>query len=258
MTDPVTVAREDGVATVALNRPDRLNALNKPMWLALAAAFRALSGDDSVRCVVLRGAGKAFSPGADVGEFAAERADPDQAHAYGRIMDDTYAAMRECPHPMIARIAGSCTGAGMILALLCDLRIAGAGAKFGAPVSRLGLAMPLSEFSILLGAVGRARALEILLEARVFDAHEAQAKQIVQRVVVDDELDAAVADSVRRITDGAPLVNRWHKAFARRLSTPVVLNEQDVYDSYASFATEDYREGFQAFLAKRKPVFRGR
>ncbi len=258
MADPVTVAREDGVATVALNRPDRLNALNKPMWLALAAAFRTLSGDDSVRCVVLRGAGKAFSPGADIAEFEAERGDPGQAHAYGRIMDDTYAAMRECPHPMIARIEGACTGGGMILALLCDLRIAAAGAKFGAPVSRLGLAMPLSEFSILHGAVGRARALEILLEARVFDAHEALAKEIVQRVVVDDELDAAVADSVRRIAAGAPLVNRWHKAFARRLSAPVTLAEQEVAESYASFGTEDYREGFQAFLAKRKPVFRGR
>jgi enoyl-CoA hydratase/carnithine racemase len=258
MADLVTVTHDGGVATVALNRPDRLNALVKPMWAALAEAFTGLAANDSVRCVVLTGAGKAFSPGADVGEFADERRDPDQARAYGRIMEATYAAMRACPHPMLARIQGPCTGAGMVLALLCDLRISAESGRFGVPVSRLGLAMPYSEFGVLFEAVGRTCALEIVLEARVFDAAEALAKGLVQRVVPDKALDEAVAESTRRITAGAPLVNRWHKAFARRLATGAPLTEAEIAASYDSFATEDYREGFSAFLEKRRPVFRGR
>ena len=258
MSEPVLLQREGSLATVTLNRPERLNAMNKPMWLALHAIFRDLSTDDSVRCVVVRGAGKAFSPGADITEFTEERGDPAQASAYGRIMDDTYDAIRACPHPVVAAIHGPCTGVGMVLALLCDLRIAADSGKFGAPVSRLGLAMPLSEFSVLLGAVGRTAALEIVLEARVFDAEEARAKGVVQRVVKAAELDASVADTARRIAAGAPLVNRWHKAFAHRLGTGLPLSDADLAASYDSFATEDYREGIEAFLQKRKPIFRGR
>jgi enoyl-CoA hydratase/carnithine racemase len=258
MSDPVLLQRDDdGIATVTLNRPDRLNALNKPMWPGLTAAFRDLSADDAVRCVVMRGAGKAFCPGADISEFTEERGNPEQARAYGRLMDETYDAIRACPHPIVAAIRGPCTGGGMILALLCDLRIAADTGRFGAPVSRLGLAMPLSEFAVLFRAVGRTTALEIVLEARVFDADEARAKGIVQRTVRDAELDASVAETARRIAAGAPLVNRWHKAFAGRLGTGAALTEDDLSASYASFATEDYREGIAAFLEKRKPAFRG-
>jgi enoyl-CoA hydratase/carnithine racemase len=258
MSDPVLLQRDGGLATVTLNRPDRLNALNKPMWPALTASFRELAGDESVRCVVMRGAGKAFCPGADISEFTDERGNPEQARAYGRLMDETYDAIRACPHPIVAAVRGPCTGGGMILALLCDLRIAADTGRFGAPVSRLGLAMPLSEFAILFGAVGYTTALEIVLEARVFEAEEARGKGIVQRVVRDAELDMTVADTARRIAAGAPLVNRWHKAFAKRLFGGAPLTEADLAESYESFATEDYREGIAAFLEKRKPDFRGR
>lgn len=257
MTDSVTVGRDGGLAKVTLNRPDRLNAFDKPMWRALAAGIRALSADDSVRAIVLTGAGSAFCPGADISEFAGERGSPAQAHAYGRIMDESYEALRSCPHPLVARIRGACTGVGMIVALLCDLRISAENGRFGAPVSRLGLAMPLSEFAILFEALGKARALEIVLEARVFDAREAMDKGIVQRVVSEDALDEAVADTVKRLLAGAPLVNRWHKSFARQLAAGRPPSEADIADSYQSFATADYREGIAAFLEKRKPVFRG-
>jgi len=248
----------DGVATVTIDRPDRLNALDKPAWPALARAFRTLDADETVRCVVLTGAGRAFSPGADVSEFEGERGDPDRAAAYGRLMEDTYAAIADCRHPVLARIAGPCTGAGLVLALTCDWRLAGAGARFGAPVARLGLAMPYPEFAALHAAVGRARALEIVFEARVFDAEEALAKGLVNRVVPDRRLDEAVGEATARVAAGAPLVHRWHKAWARRLARPEPLGEDEVRASYASFGTDDYREGFRAFLDKRPPVFRGR
>ena len=177
----VLVERDGGIATVTLNRPDRLNALVRPMWPALAEAFDALSADDAVRCVVLTGAGRSFSPGADITEFSGERADPVQAEAYGRLMDRTYAAIAACPHPVVASVRGPCTGAGLVLALLCDLRIAAASGRFGAPVSRLGLAMPYPEFAALYRALGRARALELVLEARVVDAARHRHLQSPQR-----------------------------------------------------------------------------
>ena len=258
MNEPVRLERDAGLATVILNRPDRLNAMNKPMWLALQAVFHDLGGDETVRCVVLRGAGKAFSPGADITEFTEARSTPEQAGAYGRIMDQAYDAIEACPHPVIAAIHGPCTGVGMVLALLCDLRIAADSGRFGAPVSRLGLAMPLSEFAILARAAGRTTALEIVLEARVFDAEEARDKGIVQRVVKEKALNAAVEETTGRILDGAPLVNRWHKGFAKRLADAAPLTEAERAASYQSFATADYREGITAFLEKRRPVFQGR
>ena len=257
MADVIRVDRHDGVATVSLNRPDRLNALNRPVWPALTEAFEALSADPSVRCVVLRGAGKAFSPGADISEFESERPDAARASAYGQVMERAYAAVEGCPHPTVARIQGPCTGAGMVLALLCDLRITGAGGKFGAPVARIGLAMPLPEFRVLFAAVGRARALELVLEAKVIDADEAARIGLVHRVVPDDALDQEIEATTRRITAGAPLVARAHKAFARRLATGAPLSPDELAASYASFDTADYREGIQAFLDKRPPGFRG-
>lgn len=258
MTDLVSVERRGGVVTVMLNRPERMNALDRPMWPLLTAAFTGLSSDESVRCIVLRGAGRAFSPGADISEFESERADPGQAAAYGRAMDAAYDAIRGCPHPVIAAVRGPCTGAGLVLALLCDLRISGESGRFGAPVSRLGLAMPYPEFSVLFHALGRARTLALLLEARVVDAAEALALGIVTRMVPDRELDRAVADSAGRIAAGAPLVNRAHKRFAARLASGEPLDAGEIAAGYDSFGTEDYREGYRAFLEKRKPDFRGR
>ncbi len=257
MTDLVLVERQDAVATVVLNRPDRLNALVMPMWPLLTAAFTELSADETVRCVVLRGAGDAFSPGADIAEFERERADPASAAAYGQVMDTAYDAMRACPHPVVAAIRGACTGAGLVLALLCDLRISAESGRFGAPVSRLGLAMPYPEFSILFGALGCERTLALLLEARVVDAEEAMAMGIVSRVVPDEDFDRAVTDSATRIAAGAPLVNRAHKRFAARLASGAPLDAAEIAASYESFGTEDYREGYRAFLEKRKPHFRG-
>lgn len=259
MPDIVLLAREGDIATVTLNRPEKLNALNLAMWRRLDAVMREVAADTAVRCVVLRGAGeRAFSPGADISEFATVRATPAQAEAYAEVMYPALAAVRDCPHPTVAMIHGLCVGAGLEIAALCDLRICGRSSRFGVPIQRLGLTMGYPEIGALIELVGRATALEILLEGRLFDAAEAYDKRLVTRVVPDEAVTAEAMAAARRIADGAPLVHRWHKAFARRCLDPTPLSPAERAEGFAACATEDYRTGIRAFLAKQKPRFEGR
>jgi enoyl-CoA hydratase/carnithine racemase len=258
MSDVVLQSRADAIATVTLNRPDRLNALDRAMWQRLAAIVAGIAGDGAVRCVILRGAGPAFGAGADVAEFASERDTPAKAAAYAEIMGAALRGLRDCPVPTVAQIHGACAGAGLEIAIHCDLRIAGDAARFGVPVQRLGVTMPYPEIAALMELVGHATALEILLEGRMFGAREAYEKGLLSRVVADGSLDEEVQATARRIADGAPLVHRWHKKFVRRLLDPTPLAAAEIAESYAACATEDYRTGISAFLAKAKPRFQGR
>jgi enoyl-CoA hydratase/carnithine racemase len=259
MSDLVRVERDGAIATVVLDRPAKLNALTRDMWRALGEEIDALSADDGVRCIVVRGAGeRAFSPGNDIGEFAAARSNKAQAIAYGEIMHRTADALYRCRHPLVAQIHGICVGGGLEIAALCDLRICGASSRFGAPIKNLGLVMAYAEMAPLVRLVGPAVALEILLEGRIFDAQEAKEKGLVSRVVADAEVANEAAAAAARIAEGAPLVARWHKKFARRLAegTPISAAEHD--ECFDCFDTEDFRAGYAAFLAKAKPEFKGR
>jgi enoyl-CoA hydratase/carnithine racemase len=259
MSELVRVDREGAIATVVLNRPDKLNAMTRPMWGLLGDAIAALSADDGVRCIVVRGAGeRAFSPGNDIAEFATERANKAQAVEYGKVMHGTAEAFVQCRHPLVAQIHGICVGGGLEIAALCDLRICGTSSRFGAPIKNLGLVMAYPEMAPLVRLAGAAVALEILLEGRIFDAEEAKEKGLVTRVVPDAEVAAEAMATARRIAEGAPLVARWHKKFARRLAqgTPIAPHEYD--ECFDCFDTEDFRIGYAAFLAKAKPAFEGR
>ena len=255
----ILAVRDGPIATVTLNRPAKLNALTKSMWRALGETVTELSGDASVRCIVVRGAGeRAFSPGNDIAEFASARANKAQAIGYGRSMHRTAAALAQCPHPLVAQIHGICVGGGLEIAALCDLRICGAGSRFGAPIKNLGLVMAYPEMAPLVRLVGPAVTLEILLEGRVFDAAEARQKGLVTRVVADDQVAVEARASAERIAEGAPLVARWHKKFARRLADPKPLSDEEYDEGFACFGTQDFQVGYQAFLAKKKPDFTGR
>lgn len=259
MTDTILVERDGDIATVVLNRPEKLNALTKAMWERLGDAFLELSADDTVRCVLLRGAGeKAFAPGNDISEFDKERSNVEQARAYGKVMTRTIEAVGHCRHPVVAQIHGICVGGGLEIAGLADIRICGESSRFGVPINKLGLVMAYSEIGALIRLAGESVALEILLEGRVFDAKEAKEKGLVTRVVPDDQVAAEAQATARRIADGAPLVARWHKRFARRFRDPAPLSEADIEEGYACYGTEDFRIGRQAFLAKAKPEFKGR
>ncbi|WP_119166024.1 enoyl-CoA hydratase/isomerase family protein [Algihabitans albus] len=257
--ETVLVQRDGAIATVVLNRPHKLNAMTKPMWGRLGEVLRELEADDSLRCVILRGAGeKAFSPGNDISEFETERSNPEQAKDYGRLMHGTLTALREMRHPTLAQIHGICVGGGMEIAGLCDLRICGESSRFGAPIAKLGLVMAYPEIQALRDLVGKQTALEILLEARIFDAAEAKEKGVVTRVLPDARVAEEVAETAARIAAGAPLVARWHKAFLKRLEDPTPLSETEFDEGFACYGTKDFEIGYKAFLAKTEPDFEGR
>jgi enoyl-CoA hydratase len=259
VSEPVLVARSGVIATVTLNNPDKLNALNKPMWEKLGAAMCELSADDGLRCVILRGAGdKAFAAGADISEFARERSDSRQAKHYGALIHKTMQSIAQCLHPVIAMIKGACVGGGLEIAAMCDLRICGEASRFGVPIKSLGLTMGYGELQGVLGLVGRAVTSEILLEGRVFDAAEALQKRLVNRVVRDADVERETYALAERIAAGAPLVARWHKQFIDRLSVTPRISAAEWNEGFACFDTEDYRIGVKAFLQKTKPHFKGK
>ncbi|MBX3634296.1 MAG: enoyl-CoA hydratase/isomerase family protein [Rubrivivax sp.] len=252
-------AANPAIAIVTLNRPDKLNAMTKPMWLRLGEVMRALSADDALRCVLLRGAGgRAFSPGNDIGEFATERGNFAQGKAYGAVLHGALGAIADCRHPVVAQIDGLCVGGGLEIAALADLRICGASSRFGAPINKLGLVMAHAELAALVQLAGRAVAAELLLEGRLFSADEALARNLVHRVMPDDRVAAEAQATAARIAAGAPLSARWHKRFLRELASGAPLTEAQRDEAYRCYDSEDFRSGVAAFLAKTPPVFAGR
>lgn len=257
----IAVERDGAIATVVLSNPEKLNALTVSMWQELRRAMDTLSADDSLRCIVLRGAGReAFAAGADIAEFATARDNAEQGRRYHReYVHGALKAVGECRHPTVAMIHGPCVGGGLEIACMCDLRIAGESGRCGVPINRLGFSIAYDELAALLPLTGRAVALEILVEGRVWDAKEALEKGLLTRVVPDARLEEEAYAAARRIAEGAPLVNRWHKRFMRRLTPePAPLTEAEIEESFAYFATEDYRIGMDAFAKKRRPRFRGK
>jgi len=258
MSSDVHVEVASPIATVRLDDPDRHNVLDIEGWRATAGAFRALSERDDVLAVAVRGTGgRAFSAGSDIAAFSSQRSTPEDVRAYSAAISDAMAAVRSCRHPTVAVIEGLCVGGGLEIAACCDLRVCGESSRFGAPINKLGLTMSHDELEPLLQLLGPSPVLEMLLSGELIDAERAKITGLVSRVWPD----AAVVEQgyglVARIAAGAPLVNRWHKKFIRRLQERTSLTDAEREEAHEAFATEDYREGRAAFLEKRDPDFRG-
>ena len=247
MADTVLIERDGPIVTVVLNRPEKLNAIDKVTWIALGDAIEVLEAEDTVRCIVLRGAGdKAFSPGADM------------ARSYNATVERTIGALEACRHPTLALIKGVCVGGGLEVAAFCDMRFCGQSSKFGVPIKRLGLVMAYAELRGIVNLVGRAKTLEILLEGRIFGADEALRMGLVNRIDADHQVEAECYATARRVAEGAPLVARFHKQALRRLADPAPLSNEEIEAALDCYASEDFHIGYRAFLDKISPEFKGR
>ena len=245
---------------VRLSNPGKLNAIDAGMWRALKTVFTDADGSDDLRCIIVRGAGDdAFAAGGDIEEFASVRATVDDAlHYHETLVASALEAIRRCPIPTVAAIRGACVGGGLEIAGCCDIRIAGRSARFGAPINRLGFSMYPGEMAGLLALVGPAVLLEILLEGRILDADEALARGLLTRIVDDAQVFAEAEATAARIAAGAPGVARAHKKWIQRLMNGIALSDAEKRDAFEFLDTDDYREGMQAFLEKRRPRFNGR
>jgi enoyl-CoA hydratase/carnithine racemase len=259
MGGTVLFDRDGAVATVTLSHPGKLNAISAGMWRELAEGFARLSADDTLRCVVVRGADGNFAAGADIAEFPVVRAGlAEVRHYHLDTIAPALAAIAGCQHPTVAMIEGVCVGGGLEIACFCDLRIAADNARFGVPINKLGFPMAPGELQGLLALAGHATVLEILLEGRVFGAAEAREKGLLTRVVPAASLEDEVDATVSRITAGAPLAARINKATIRRLAPqPAPLTDAELAAHFAYADGRDHAEGVAAFLAHRRPHFTG-
>jgi len=259
-TDKLLSRKEAGVGIVTFNNPERLNAVSLDMWEAAKRALDQFAADNDVRVVVLTGAGgKAFVSGADISKFASERASPEATRAYEVTTSATFDGIYEFPKPTIAMIRGYCVGGGVGVASCCDLRICSDDSRFAVPAAKLGLGYGYAGLKRLVDIVGPSFAKEIFFTARQFDAQEAYAMGLVNRVVPAAELEMAVKNVTDMICANAPLTIKAAKyAVGEVLKDESKRNVARVNELVeACFKSRDYTEGRTAFMEKRKPVFTG-
>lgn len=256
MTETLKVTCESDVTTLWLNRPAKKNALTLAMWTALPGVLAGVVADPRAKALVVRGAGGTFAAGADIGEFETVYTTPESTHAYFERVGEAMEALASFDKPTIAHIEGACVGGGLGLALACDMRIAATDAKLALTPGKLGLVYSLPDTRRLVQAVGLSRAKDILFTGRLIGADEALAIGLVDALHAPEALDAAVADKTAQIA----VASQWTARRAKRILQLIADGETADTDITARWLIEavdgeDFREGRDAFLGKRKPVF---
>ena len=263
MAGQVRIAADGGISRVTLSHAGKLNAMSRAMWRELRNVFEGIQQDASIRCVIVEGEGGHFCAGGDIAEYPAFRFSEQGLRDFHE--DDVWGgldAMLCCDVPLVAQIEGNCMGAGVEIASCCDIRVAGASAKFGAPIARLGFPMAPREAKLVSEALGGLTAREMLLEAAVLDAPTLLLRGFLNGVLTDADVAGEALARARRIAALAPQAARLNKQTFRTLNqlNPSVSGSSDAMESvvnsaYAYADSAEHREGIAAFLGKRKPVF---
>ncbi len=250
----------DDIGWITFNRPAARNALTFAMYERLGEICTEQTSAPTLRALVLSGAGeKAFAAGTDIGQFRAFTG-PEDAIAYEARLGHVTDIIERCPIPMIAALSGACTGGGAGIAACCDIRIAAANLRFGFPIARtLGNCLSLANLARLSALIGAARVKEIIFTARLIEADEAKSAGLISEILPDHAaLMARATELARAIADNAPLTLRATKESLRRLrggADPESDADRDLI--LMCYLSHDFREGMEAFLGKRPPVWRG-
>lgn len=255
MSGHIRLHLEDAIARVTLSNPSKFNAMSRAMWRELRQVFTGLQQRSELRAVVVAGEGGHFCAGGDIAEYTDFRFHPDGLRDFHE--NDVWgglSAMLACDLPVIAQIEGNCMGAGVEIASCCDIRVAGQGARFGAPIAKLGFPMAPREAELVAREVGQATARQMLLEAAVLDAPTMLARGFLHTVLHDADVPAEAQQRTLRIARLAPQAARLNKQALRALA-----GGQDaealVPTAYDYADSAEHREGIAAFLAKRPPNF---
>lgn len=263
MNDTVELAVDGALARVTLRHPGKLNAMSRAMWRQLRQVFERIQAMPALRCVLMAGEGGAFCAGGDISEYPAFRFDESALRAFHE--EDVWgglSAVLNCDLPIVAQIEGACMGAGVEIACCCDIRLAGQGARFGAPIARLGFPMAPRELALVLREAGAVSVREMLLEAAVVNAQTMAARGFLTRVLPDDAVAGAALAAVERLRRLAPQAAQMNKRTIRALNPLQVLTTGsfDAMDllleqAYGYADSAEHREGITAFLDKRQPDF---
>jgi enoyl-CoA hydratase/carnithine racemase len=252
----------EAVARLTLNRPDARNALDHELLDGLAAAMPALDREIEVRCLLITGAGKAFSAGYDIAAIPSESFERDAEALVAHPFHAALEAVAGHPWPVIAAINGHALGGGLELTLACDLRICARGAKLGMPPAKLGLIYGHTGLQRFIDAIGVPRTKELFLTGRNLDADRAEAIGLVNWVTDDDELAGAAVELAAEVAANAPLSMKGNKRSIDTLNAYSRLSEEQERELIelreSCFRSEDFREGIAAFAEKRKPNWKGR
>lgn len=255
MSGHIRLHLEDAIARVTLSNPAKFNAMSRAMWRELREVFTGLQQRSELRAVVVAGEGGHFCAGGDIAEYTDFRFHPDGLRDFHeRDVWGGLSAMLACDLPVIAQIEGNCMGAGVEIASCCDIRVAGQGARFGAPIAKLGFPMAPREAELVAREVGLATARQMLLEAAVLDAPTLLARGFLHTVLHDADVPAEAQQRALRITRLAPQAARLNKQALRALAGGQAA-EALVPTAYDYADSAEHREGIAAFLAKRPPNF---